>query len=299
MSARRPAATLFAMIDETHIAVILPAAGQGKRFGSAQAQGPGKLEVELAGRAVLVRAVELFTNRPKVKQIIVAVDPDSIDTFKFKWADKLGFFGVKIVAGGKTERWETVLNALKALDDNITHVAVHDAARPVADPAMIDRVLAAAEQFDAVIPALPCHATIKRVASEPMPDPSGADPLDAILGSAGKKTLEAYKVIETVPRSGLWLVQTPQVFKRDLIERAYAQVAAGKIATEKITDDAGLVEAMGETVVAVPGDAMNVKITVGEDVRFAEAVLAMRSGKMPGDIGPKRKHPTWAETPDE
>lgn len=285
------------------IAVILPAAGQSKRFGStAGSDTKSKLEHEVAGRAVLQRSIELFTNRGNVKQIIVAVDPDTIDTFKFKWAEKLGFLGVKIVAGGKKERWETVLNALKAVDPSITHVAVHDAARPVADPAMIDRVFEAAAKHPAVIPGVPCHATVKKVEDQPLPDDS-ADPLDAILGSAGKKSIEVRRIIQTVPRAGLWLVQTPQVFQRQLLVKAYEQITSGKLTGADITDDAGLVEKLGQPAVVVMGDDLNVKITVPGDLRFAEAVVAMRkagsSGAIGDKLGPKRQHPTWAQTEDD
>ncbi len=277
------------------IATILPAAGQSKRFG-----GKNKLEADLGGRAVLVHAVELFSKRDEVGQIIVAVDPDQLDTFKFRWGDKLGFFGVKIVPGGRVERWETVQNALAALDDGVTHVAVHDAARPVTDPAAIDRVFDAAEKFDAVVPAVPINATIKRAEADRASYEEAADPLDAILGDAGKKTIDAHRVTETVSREGLWLVQTPQVFERKLIERAYAQIAEGKVDTAGITDDAGLVEALGESVHLVAGDPLNVKVTQPEDLAFAAAVQQVRSGKPAGDpLGPKRKFPQWKDMEDE
>ncbi|MBI1375365.1 MAG: NTP transferase domain-containing protein [Phycisphaera sp.] len=284
------------MDDNLRIAVILPAAGQSKRFGDKP-----KLEQPLAGRAVLVRSVELFSGRPEVKQIIVAVDPDNVDTFKFRWGDQLGFFNVKIVAGGRIERWETVKNALDVVDDDITHVAVHDAARPVADAAMIDRVFTAAATHPAVVPAVRVSATVKRVDAKPAASTTAeVDPLDAILGAAGKQTVEAYPVLETVPRGNLWLAQTPQLVAVDLLKRAYAAVAAGKIDTASITDDVGLVEALGEPVVAVEGDPLNVKITVPDDLKFAEAVLNLRSGKTSKDLlGPKRKHPTWAQSSDD
>jgi len=279
-----------------YIAVILPAAGQSKRFGSKP-----KLEQSLGGRAVLLRSVELFSNRPNVKQIIVAADPDNLDTFKFKWGDQLGFYGVRIVAGGKIERWETVKNALDAIDDDtVTHVAVHDAARPVADAAMIDRVFEAAATHPTVVPATRVAATVKRVDAEPAKPPTDDDPLDAILGSAGKTTIDAYPVRETVPRANLWLAQTPQVVEINLLRRAYQAVADGQIDTAAITDDVGLVEALGEPVVAVEGDPLNIKITVQDDLKFAEAVMNMRSGKTPDDLlGPKRKHPTWAQSEED
>jgi 2-C-methyl-D-erythritol 4-phosphate cytidylyltransferase len=282
------------------------------------------LEREIGGKAVLLRSVELFCKRPDVVEVIVAVDPDEVDRFRFRWGDRLGLLGVKIVAGGKAERWETVKLALGAIGSGggkgggvVTHVAVHDAARPVTDLRMIERVLAAAAAgHDAVIPTVPVHATVKRIekskgggagsqggASTALGGGVGVvDPLDAILGDAGKvKKIETRKVLETIPREGLELVQTPQVFRRSVIERAYAAIESGKIATGSITDDAGLIEATGGEVVAVAGDPFNVKITLPDDVAFAEAVLKMRGTASMGEdvIGPKRKHPTWAESKDE
>lgn len=281
------------------IAVILPAAGASSRFGK-----QNKLEVELAGRAVLVRSIELFANRPQVGQTIVAVHPDAVSEFKFKWGDKLGFLGVTVVPGGKVERWETVRNALAKIGDDITHVAVHDAARPVTDPAVIDQAFEAAKRFDAVVPGVPVSATLKRAAAEVDQPDDEDDPLDAILGSAGKTVIEARRVIETVRRDHLYQVQTPQVFERSLLERAYGKTTDPSFDPSGITDDAGLVEAMGEPVHVVPGDPLNVKITVPDDVKFAAAVLAMRTGQAPGDAlggcpGPRRKFPTWAEMDDE
>lgn len=287
---------------QIHLAVILPAAGLSRRFvQGADGGGRSKLETELGGRAILQRAIELFTGRAEVRQVLVAANPDQLDTFKFKWADKLGFLGAQIVTGGRAERWETVANALQAVNDNVTHVAVHDAARPVTDKATIDQVLAAARHHDAVVPAVPIHETVKRVGSEPTTT-GEADATDAILGAAGKPTVDAYPIIETVPRAGLWAAQTPQVFRRELLERAYRQTADGSIDTAEITDDAGLVESLGETVVAVSGDSLNVKVTVPEDVPFAEAVLALRSGQPASGsdpIGPKRRFPTWAESDED
>jgi len=278
------------------IAVVLPAAGQSRRFAGAGS----KLEASVGGRAVLIRAVELFSGRPEVKQIIVAAPPDKLDEFKFKWGDKLALIGGMIVAGGTAERWETVRNALAAVDEDVTHVAVHDAARPVADPAMIDRVFEAAKSHDAVIPATAVSSTLKRVEGEAVAQETETDPLDAILGDAGKAELPVHRVIETVSRQGLWAVQTPQVFKRELLVRAYAQIEAGKVDASTITDDAGLIEALGEPVVAVAGDPMNVKITVAEDLKFAELVQEMRTGQAARDaLGPKRKHATWAEMDDD
>ncbi len=288
------------MANVSNIAVILPAAGRGRRFGDAGGSKP-KLEVDLAGKPVLLHAVELFTGRPEVGQVLVAVDPDQVDAFKFKWGDKLGFLGVTVVPGGKTERWETVLKAMEQVRADASHVAVHDAARPITDGRTIDRVLAAAATFDAVIPAVPVSSTLKRTESEPAAaGESEPDPLDAILGSAGKTAVPGHRVVETVSRENLWMVQTPQVFERGLLQRAYEQITSGRVETAQITDDAGLIESLGEPVHIVEGDPLNVKITVPEDVALAAAILALRSGRQAGEqLGPKRKFPTWAEMDEE
>lgn len=270
------------MVHEMRIAVILPAAGRSRRFGGGEVKGRGKLEREVAGRAVLLRAVELFIHRAEVGQVIVAADPDDLDRFKLKWGDRLGLMGVKIVAGGRRERWETVQNALREVGPEVTHVAVHDAARPAASEGMIRRVFDAAWAHDAVIPVVPVNATIKRLVEG-----------NSKLGTEGGR-----RVAETVPRSDLTLAQTPQVFERSLIERAYGRIAEDTAAVG-VTDDASLVEGLGEPVVAVEGDPLNVKITRPGDLELVQAVLTMRGEASEEGIGPKRRHSTWAQMEDE
>lgn len=259
------------------IAVILPAAGMSKRFhaqtGVADPASKSKIEYDLAGKPVFVRALELFDNRPRVAQIIIAVNPDTVDEFRFRWADKLSFFGVSIVAGGKAERWETVLKALDAVKSSCTHVAVHDAARPLTSSKLIDRVFDAAEKFPAVIPGLPVSATLKRVANDDAAAKKSADPLDAILGGPDKTVTPPRRVVGTVDRSDLVEVQTPQVFEISLLRRAYAPLREGKLSGKGITDDAGLIESLGEPVYVVDGEATNLKITRPDDLKLAEAFV--------------------------
>lgn len=255
------------MSNPITFAVIIPAAGISRRFGQLN-----KIEQDIAGRAVLVRAVELFAKRPHVEQIIVAVNPDAVDQFKFKWGDKLGFHGAVVVAGGKTERWETVQNALRAVKPTVTHVAVHDAARPLTSGRLIDRVFEAAQTYDAVAPAAPIVGTLKRVADLSDDEAPPADPMDAILGDAGSQTPYLKRVVETVNRTGLVEVQTPQVFKRDLLMRAYEQINAGAIDPVGLTDDTGLIEAMGRPVYLVEGESTNLKITHPDDLQLARAI---------------------------
>jgi 2-C-methyl-D-erythritol 4-phosphate cytidylyltransferase len=282
-----------------NIAVIIPAAGLGQRFAAAEqvsrdpfgeraAPATSKIELDLRGRPVFLRSVELFLHRaPKIGQILLAVNPDAVEQFRFKWSDMLNLHGVEIVPGGRKERWETVANALEVVAADATHVAVHDAARPLATAKLIDRVIEAAARYTAVIPALPVASTLKRIDPQVIRQDE-PDPLDAILGAAGKSSLNVQRVIETVSRANLVEVQTPQVFEISLLRRAYAQIADGRIDPSSITDDAGLVEALGEPVHVVEGEVTNLKITRAEDVEFAQAIVQHREARTAAATARKR-----------
>lgn len=260
------------------IAVIIPAAGASKRFSdSLTKEGLGdpfaarsKLDEDLGGRPVIQRTVELFTKLPEVRTIIVAGphDPAAMEQFRFRHADKLGLLGAQICTGGKDHRYETVMNALKLVPASCTHVAVHDAARPCASLELIERVFAAAEHHPAVIPGVDVHDTLKRVSENYIDAPQ--DPLANILGG-GTKPLGRL-VEQTVDRTRVVGVQTPQVFEFTLLKRAYAQQNLHS------TDDAQLIERLGVPVLVVPGESTNIKITRLEDVRLARAILGAKPG---------------------
>lgn len=265
------------------IAVILPAAGKSTRFGNS---GQSKLEVDLEGKPVFMRALQLFADRSEVGQIILAVDPDRVDDFQMRWGDQLGFRGAQLVAGGKIERWQTVRNALAEVNDDCTHVAIHDAARPVASGAIIDRVFAAAEKVAAVIPGIPISSTVRRVGEAEMM--ASEDSMDAILGDVGKDETTLSRIIETVDRSNLIEVQTPQVFEISLLRRGYQQLESGELDPAMVTDDACLVEALGETVYVAQGERGNIKITQPDDLELARAICASRGKKDEAMLGRKR-----------
>ena len=254
--------------------VILPAAGLGSRFAVDDRASGSKIEFELRHKPVFLRTIELFHGRVDVGQIILAVHPKKLDDFKFRWADQLGFLGVKLIAGGEAERWQTVQVALEHAADDATHIAVHDAARPCASRRMIDRVFEAAGRLGAAAPGLPMSDTVKRAADAGLADSGQADPLDAIFGSETGPVNEAKRIAETVPRAGLYRVQTPQVFERELITAAYRSIEAGN--AQGITDDASVAERAGHDVYIVEGDPLNLKLTHPADVELLEAVLAMR-----------------------
>ncbi|MGE3108444.1 MAG: 2-C-methyl-D-erythritol 4-phosphate cytidylyltransferase [Phycisphaerales bacterium] len=257
-----------------NLAVIIPAAGSSRRYSESISAETGsdlvrsKLDEDLGGRPVLQRTVELFTKVNEVSTIIVAgpADSSAFAAFKDRHADKLGLLGVRLCQGGATHRYETVRNALALVPDSCTHVAVHDAARPCVSLELIERILRAAEHHAAVIPGLDVPDTLKRVAAETVVAPS--DPLAGILG--GDPRPLGRPVEATIDRTRVVSIQTPQVFSRDLLRRAYAQNDLGS------TDDAQLVERLCEPVLVVPGESTNIKITHAPDLRLARMILNVK-----------------------
>lgn len=252
------------------IGVIIPAAGASRRYAQDSDAPRSKLDEDLGGKSVLQRTVELFTKHDAVGFIIVAGphDPAAFAEFKHRHGDKLGFLGAALCVGGKMHRWETVAAALRQVPEDCSHVAVHDAARPCTPPDLIDRVFDAAERHAAVIPGFEVSDTLKltRQTDRPAED---ADPLAAILG--GSSRADKMRVVEkTIDRREVFAIQTPQVFKTDLLRRAYAQSDLDS------TDDAGLVERLGEPVTVVAGDARNIKITRPADLHLARMILGVR-----------------------
>ena len=240
-------------------AVILPAAGKSTRF---QANKRKKPFVDLNGRAVWLRSAEHFVNRDDVVQTLIAVAPEDMEWFKEKFRPNMAFMDIEVVAGGG-ERADTVQNALARVKNDVDFVAVHDAARPLLVKKWIDEVFAAAAESGAAIPGIRVASTLKRVTAE--------------------STIE-----ETVSRDGLWLAQTPQVFRRELLLDAFA-----KRDGFQATDEAQLVERLGHPVRVVPGSPMNFKITTGDDFQMAKAVV----NALPKEEGLKTLHPFADEEP--
>jgi 2-C-methyl-D-erythritol 4-phosphate cytidylyltransferase len=241
------------MNDDTQVSkvsVIVPAAGSGSRFGT---KG-NKIFERIKSQPVFIRTLEAFTSRNDVGQVQLVVSPQDMEQMKERFGGNLGFMGVKLVAGGAT-RSASVRNALANVATDCGLVCVHDAVRPCVSQIWIDAVFKEALKTGAAILACPVHGTLKRV--------SGAGVVDA-----------------TLPREELWEAQTPQVFKRELLLRAYA---GGGDAT----DDAHLVEQLGHPVSVVRCDARNVKITTPADLAFAQAVIdTLPKPKPKGDTNP-------------
>jgi 2-C-methyl-D-erythritol 4-phosphate cytidylyltransferase len=222
-------------------AVILPAAGRSTRFGDPKQK---KIFAELDGRAVWLRAVEPFINRDDVAQTIVVIAPEDRELFERRFRASVAFLNLRVIDGG-AERSDSVARALEVADPACEFIAVHDAARPCLTGELIDAVFDAARAHGAALLAIPVSDTVKRV---------GADRLTT----------------ETLPRNDLYLAQTPQAFRRELLLRAYANRSRLGV---QATDDTQLVEAIGHRCAVVEGSPLNLKITTAADLRLASAVL--------------------------
>ncbi|MGH7477902.1 MAG: 2-C-methyl-D-erythritol 4-phosphate cytidylyltransferase, partial [Longimicrobiales bacterium] len=199
------------------VGVIMAAAGAGLRFG-----GPPKQFTELRGEPLLVHALRPFLEHSRVLHIVVAL-PGGVIADPPNWLPR-GAAPISLVTGGEA-RAESVREALEALDPAATLVVVHDAARPLVTAELVDRVVAAAADVGAAIAGVRATDTIKEV------DADG-------------------RVVRTPSRDRLWHAQTPQAFRRALLERAF-DVVGGRAA--HATDEAMLVEWLGEPVAVVEG----------------------------------------------
>ncbi len=243
------------------VAVIFPAAGHSSRFNDKEKKPFATLD----GRAVWLRSVELFINRPEVKQCIVVVSLDDQEMFRRRYGANLAFMDLQIASGG-AERFESVANALAMLKPEMDFVAIHDAVRPCLTEGLINNVFAKAQEKGAAMLALPVQDTIKNVDTK-------------------------QQITATVPRKGLWLAQTPQVFRRDWLEEAYAK--RGSLGKD-ITDDAQLVEAHGKPVFVVEGSSTNIKITTRADLSLADAIIkSAPKPKVAGSMNPFGEEEMW------
>ncbi|MFH1748420.1 MAG: 2-C-methyl-D-erythritol 4-phosphate cytidylyltransferase [Planctomycetota bacterium] len=230
------------------IAVIVTAAGAGKRFGG----DVKKPFAQLDNRPIFIRSIELFLSRPDVCQTILTVAPEDYDVVKEKYAANLMFMGLKLVKGG-AHRYESVRAALEQVDPEAELICVHDAVRPCVLESWIDAVFEEAGKSGAAILAAPLTGTIKRVAD------SGA-------------------IDSTVPREGLYEAQTPQVFRKDVLLKAYSDLPEGVVPT----DDAAVVEQSGHAVTVVASDRRNIKITTPGDMVLAGVLVKQMSRKPKG-----------------
>jgi 2-C-methyl-D-erythritol 4-phosphate cytidylyltransferase / 2-C-methyl-D-erythritol 2,4-cyclodiphosphate synthase len=220
------------------VSAIIAAGGRGQRFGGAE---PKQL-LTVGGRPILERSVSAFLAHPNVHEVVIALPQELVDNppAYLRAAAK----PLRVVAGG-ARRQDSVTNGFRAAATASDVIVIHDAARPFASAGLIARTIAAAAECGAALAALPARDTVKR-------------------GLRGV-------VAETLPRDSIFLAQTPQAFRREVLHAALALAAREAV---DATDEAALAERAGHQVRLVDGEASNIKITTPDDLAIAEAIAS-------------------------
>jgi 2-C-methyl-D-erythritol 4-phosphate cytidylyltransferase / 2-C-methyl-D-erythritol 2,4-cyclodiphosphate synthase len=231
-----------------HATAIIAAGGRGRRLGA----GTPKQLLDLGGRPMLQWSVDAFLACEPVRDVVVVGPPE--------WLDAppacLDRPRVRLVAGGD-RRQDSVANGFDVVSEASDVVLVHDAARPFVDVETIERAIAAAAESGAAVVAVPARDTVKW------------SPADAATRAGGPVARGCRVVERTMERESVFLAQTPQAFRRDVLAAA---VALGRAGAEG-TDEAALAEQAGHRVWIVAGSARNMKVTTAEDLAIAEALV--------------------------
>jgi len=233
------------------VTAIIAAAGSGQRMG----KGINKVFIPLLGKPVLIRSIQAFDACPQVDNLVVVVAPGEEELAEKTLAEGQMTKKWVVVTGG-SERQYSVAKAIKAVPDSAGLIIIHDGARPLVEPKVIGEAVVAAGIHGAAVVAVPVKDTVKTVNSDGF-------------------------IADTLDRSLLWSMQTPQVFAADLLRRAYA--AAEEVGYLS-TDDAALVERLGVRVKVIQGSYRNIKITTPEDLVIAEAFLG-KGAELMGRFG--------------
>ncbi|MBU0759441.1 MAG: 2-C-methyl-D-erythritol 4-phosphate cytidylyltransferase [Candidatus Omnitrophica bacterium] len=229
------------------VAAIVPSAGKGTRIKS-RIEKP---YIKINGKPILARTLLRLSHNSNIKEIIIAVSPNRVRRAQRDIINRYGIRNAKVVRGGK-ERIDSVARALESVSPDIGYVLIHDGIRPFIDDALINACLKAAMKFGAAVAGVPVKPTLK------------------ITGKDGR-------INHTPDRRDFWEAQTPQVFKRDLIEKAYKKFYKRDI---NITDDSMLVEMMGIRPKIIMGSYSNIKITTREDLELAKLLLKNPNDKI-------------------
>lgn len=234
-------------LPDLFISAVIVAAGKGTRMN----MDINKQYLEICGVPVLARTLQVFEDCRFINEIVLVVNEYEILYCKQNIVDEFGFTKVRTMVAGGIERQDSVYNGLQEVDKSCDIVLIHDGARPFVNEKNIISSIHAAYEFDACCIAVPVKDTIKR---------SDKDDF----------------VVETLDRSSLWLIQTPQAFKYELIMYAHKKALEDGFTG---TDDASLVERLGHKPKLVMGGYDNIKITTREDISVAEAILNDRLGE--------------------
>lgn len=221
------------------ITALIVAAGQGRRMGGDRR----KQFMELAGRPVVLHSLETFASVARIDAVIVVVPCDEIDFCRNHILPSVTSSKKMVLVAGGSRRQDSVYNGLQAVGAGDGIVLIHDGARPLVSPELIEACIDGAQQWRACVPGLVPVDTLKRV--------------------------DANNVIaETIPRESLRMIQTPQAFEIGLIRKAHEQA---RLLGRQATDDASLVEFCGEAVHVIPGEITNLKITTPDDLIRVQA----------------------------
>jgi len=221
------------------VTAILVAAGAGRRMG----KNGEKIFATLGGKPLLFYSLKALEISPEIERVVIVVRKKSVETCR-TLVRRFGFRKVQAIVAGGTRRQDSVERGLGFVGES-RFVLIHDGARPLLSRRLISRTLAACRRTGAAIAALPVTDTVKKV--------SGS------------------RIDGTIPRENLWSAQTPQVFRRELIEEAFRRWPRGRIAT----DDASMLKKCGRKVSVVEGDLFNIKITFPSDFATAESLLRL------------------------
>ncbi len=224
------------------ITALVPAAGLGARMRLDLA----KPLLEIKSKPIIIYTLEVLQAHPLIDEIVLIFNKEGLEEARGIVARYKIFKVARVIAGGETRK-ESVRNGLEVVDSKTKLVVIHDGVRPFVDEGCITRVIEEARESGAAVLGVPVKSTIKKV--------------DVNL-----------VVDETLKRDQLWDIQTPQVFERELIQKAYLRASK-----YSVPDDAALVEMMGKKVKVVMGSYFNIKITTQEDLLFAEAIANIRS----------------------
>ncbi len=224
------------------VSAVIVAAGSSSRM-----HGIDKQLLDIGGMPVIARAVSAFEKSEIISEIVVVTREDLIEKIK-DIIEKYGFNKVKAVVRGADTRQKSVFNGIFAASENCEYIAIHDGARPFVTQEIIENTVNAAIKFGAASAAQTAKDTVK------ISDKSG-------------------KIIKTVDRNTVRLMQTPQVFEKN----AYLTAMKSVPDSELFTDDCMLMEKFGKTVYAVESDSLNIKITTRDDIILAEAILRSRN----------------------
>ncbi len=237
------------------VAGIIPAAGLGVRMAggrSAQGVAPPKQLLELEGVPILIWTLRRLASCPLLDRFIVAVRESDRPAVESALAQEDFRERVVLVEGGET-RQESVAHALAQVETDAELVLVHDAVRPFIVPDLVEKVIGAAAETGAAILGLPATDTVKQV------EPAGGE--------------HASRITATIPREKIVLAQTPQVFRTELLRQAIERAAADGFHG---SDEAVLVERLGQTVTVVLGSEQNIKITRPGDLDLARYYLSQQ-----------------------